>query len=78
MGGVFLHPEARSGGHGQLHARSRYLFIAQHREGFGRDIVVELRGWTDGGTSPFWEAVRRNFCGSDFRAADRHNATQGN
>jgi len=78
VGGLFLHPEVRSGGHGQLLARSRYLFIAQHRERFGRNIVVELRGWTDGGISPFWEAVGRKFFDSDFRAADRHNATQGN
>jgi len=77
VGGLFLHPEARSGGVGQLLARSRYLFIAAHRERFGDKIVVELRGWSDGGVSPFWEAVGRKFFDSDF-TVDRYNATQGN
>ena len=35
VGGLFLHPEARSGGWGLLLARSRYLFIRQHRPRFG-------------------------------------------
>lgn len=78
VGGLFLAPQTRSGGLGQLLARSRYLFIAQHRERFGADIVAELRGWTDGDVSPFWEAVGRKFFDSEFLAADLHNATQGN
>lgn len=78
VGGLFLAPQARSGGLGQLLARSRYLFIAQHRQRFGTEIVAEMRGWLDGHTSPFWEAVGRKFFDSEFLAADLYNATQGN
>jgi arginine N-succinyltransferase len=78
VGGLFLAPQARSGGLGHLLARSRYLFIAQHRQRFGTEIVAEMRGWQDGHTSPFWEAVGRKFFDSEFLAADLHNATQGN
>ncbi len=33
VGGLFLHPNERAGGLGLLLARSRYLFIAMHRDG---------------------------------------------
>jgi len=78
VGGLFLAPQARSAGLGQLLSRSRYLFISQHRERFGSTIVAEMRGWLDGTTSPFWEAVGRKFFDSEFHAADLYNATQGN
>ena len=35
VGGLFLHPHERAGGLGLLLARSRYLFIKQHRPRFG-------------------------------------------
>ena len=35
VGGLFLHPHERAGGLGMLLARSRYLFIKQHRPRFG-------------------------------------------
>ena len=35
VGGLFLHPEMRAGGWGSLLARSRYLFIKEHRSRFG-------------------------------------------
>jgi arginine N-succinyltransferase len=78
VGGLFIHPEARSGGLGALLARSRYMFIARHRERFSDRVVAELRGWTENGISPFWEAVGKPFFGSDFYEADRHNALHGN
>lgn len=78
VGGLFLHPDARSGGNGALLARSRYLFIDAHRERFGDRVVVELRGTVADGVSPFWEAVARPFFGADFQAADHHNALHGN
>jgi arginine N-succinyltransferase len=78
VGGLFLHPQARSGGFGALLARSRYMFIARHRERFSDRVVAELRGWTEHGISPFWEAVGKPFFGSDFYEADRHNALHGN
>ena len=39
VGGLFLHPEMRAGGWGSLLARSRYLFIKQHRARFGDRIA---------------------------------------
>ena len=78
VGGLFLHPDARSGGLGALAARSRYMFIASHRQRFGDRVVAELRGWTLDGISPFWEAVGKPFFGAEFHDADRHNALHGN
>lgn len=78
VGGLFLHPQARSGGLGQLLARSRYLFIALHRARFGARVVAELRGWVEEGISPFWEAVAGPFFGRDFAEADLYNAVHGN
>jgi arginine N-succinyltransferase len=78
VGGLFLHPAARASGMGRLLARSRYLFIAQHRARFGQTIVAELRGHVVDGVSPFWEGVGRHFFGSDFLDADHHNALHGN
>lgn len=78
VGGLFLHPEARTGGLGALLARSRYMFIAQHRERFGEVVIADLRGWVENGTSPFWDAVAGPFFGSGFLEADLHNAVHGN
>lgn len=72
VGGLFLHPQLRTGGLGRLLARSRYMFIAQHRERFGDTVLAELRGWlTADGSSPFWDAVGRRFCPVDFAGAER-------
>src|SRR5690606_6086489 len=38
VGGLFLHPRERAGGLGMLLARSRYLFIRQHRARFADRI----------------------------------------
>jgi arginine N-succinyltransferase len=79
VGGLFLHPEARRDGMGNLLARSRYLFIAQHRARFGDTVVAELRGWVDGrGNSPFWDAVAGPFFGGRMQDADLYNAKHGN
>jgi len=78
VGGLFLHPDARSGGLGALLARSRYLFIAQHRARFGDMVIADLRGWVENGSSPFWEAIAGPFFGSGFLEADLHNAVHGN
>ena len=47
VGGLFLHPHERAGGLGMLLARSRYLFIKQHRPRFGARVLAELRGVMD-------------------------------
>jgi arginine N-succinyltransferase len=78
VGGLFLHPDARSGGLGVLLARSRYLFIRRNRARFAAKVVAELRGVIDEqGGSPFWDAIAGRFFGMDFREADTFNAARG-
>ncbi len=78
VGGLFLHPELRTGGLGRMLARSRYLFIAQHRARFGDKLLAELRGvLDDDGNSPFWDALGRKFFGMTFPEADSFNAVHG-
>jgi len=78
VGGLFLHPGERAGGLGLLLARSRYLFIRQHRKRFADRVLAELRGVIDeSGRSPFWDAIGGRFFGMDFREADEFNAMHG-
>ncbi len=79
VGGLFLHPGERAGGLGLLLARSRYLFIRQHRGHFGDRILAELRGIIDeAGGSPFWDGLAGRFFGMSFQEADYFNALNGN
>lgn len=79
VGGLFLHPGERAGGLGMLLARSRYLFIAMHRERFADRIIAELRGVIDeSGGSPFWDGIAGRFFGMGFQEADQFNAIHGN
>lgn len=79
VGGLFLHPNERAGGHGLLLARSRYLFVAMHRKRFANRILAELRGIIDErGGSPFWDGVAGRFFGMSFQEADYFNAINGN
>jgi arginine N-succinyltransferase len=79
VGGLFLHPSERAGGLGLLLARSRYLFVAMHRERFADRIIAELRGIIDArGGSPFWDGVAGRFFGMSFQDADYFNAINGN
>ena len=78
VGGLFLHPQERAGGLGMLLARSRYLFIKQHRPRFGARVLAELRGVMDqAGHSPFWDALAGRFFGMSFPEADEFNAVHG-
>ena len=78
VGGLFLHPAMRAGGLGLLLARSRYLFIKQHRERFGDVVLAELRGVMDEvGNSPFWDALAGKFFDMSFPEADQFNAIHG-
>jgi arginine N-succinyltransferase len=78
VGGLFLHPEARSGGWGALLARSRYLFIKRNRSRFGEQVLAELRGVIDEeGNSPFWDAIAGRFFDMTFPEADKFNAVYG-
>ncbi|MEP6012591.1 MAG: arginine N-succinyltransferase, partial [Parasphingorhabdus sp.] len=79
VGGLFLHPGERAGGLGMLLARSRYLFIKEHRNRFGGKIFAELRGVIDeAGGSPFWDGLAGRFFGMSFQEADYFNAIHGN
>lgn len=78
VGGLFLHPGERAGGLGMLLARSRYLFIAMHRQRFADRILAELRGIIDeAGGSPFWDGLAGRFFGMNFQDADYFNAIHG-
>ena len=78
VGGLFLHPAERAGGLGMLLARSRYLFIREHRQRFGDRVLAELRGVMDeNGNSPFWDALAGRFFGMSFPEADSFNAVHG-
>jgi arginine N-succinyltransferase len=64
---------------GRLTARARYLFLAEHRDWFGRQVISDMRGYQDAqGESPVWEALGREFYRMDFTEADRMNAVVGN
>lgn len=79
VGGLFLHPHERAGGLGMLLARSRYLFIRQHRRRFSERVIAELRGVIDeAGGSPFWDGLAGKFFGMNFQEADQFNAVHGN
>ncbi len=79
VGGLFLHPAERSGGLGMLIARSRYLFIRNHRVRFAERTLAELRGVIDeAGMSPFWDGIAGRFFGMNFQDADDFNAARGN
>lgn len=79
VGGLFLLPELRREGIGALLSRSRFLFMAMHRERFGRRVLTELRGYQHpDGVSPFWDALTRRFFDLDFNEADRFHALNGN
>ncbi|WP_414902337.1 arginine N-succinyltransferase [Sphingomonas flavalba] len=79
VGGLFLHPNERAGGLGMLLARSRYLFIRQHRARFADRVIAELRGVIDeAGGSPFWDGLAGRFFGMSFQQADEFNAIHGN
>jgi len=78
VGGLFLHPGERAGGLGMLLARSRYLFIKQHRARFADRILAELRGVIDEAAgSPFWDGLAGRFFGMNFQDADQFNAIHG-
>ncbi|MFM5925009.1 MAG: arginine N-succinyltransferase [Novosphingobium sp.] len=79
VGGLFLHPGERAGGLGMLIARSRYLFIRNHRQRFADRTLAELRGVIDEAAgSPFWDGVAGRFFGMNFQDADEFNAKHGN
>jgi arginine N-succinyltransferase len=78
VGGLFVDPGLRGVAAGRLAARSRYVFLAEHRDWFGRQIISELRGHQDeNGRSVVWEALGREFYDMDFAEADHVSGTLG-
>ena len=72
---LYLHPEYRFGGNGTLLSKSRHMILASYPERFSPRVMAEIRGWVDEtGSSPFWEAIGRNFFKMDLVAADRINS----
>ncbi|MDC7707483.1 arginine N-succinyltransferase [Vogesella indigofera] len=68
---LFLHPDFRVNKNGGLLSKSRFLFLAQFPEMFGKVVVAEMRGVSDAaGNSPFWEALGRHFFSMEFAQAD--------
>ncbi|MFC3122734.1 arginine N-succinyltransferase [Agaribacter flavus] len=76
---LYLADKYRKNGNGKLLARSRYLFMAEFRERFPKQVMADLRGYFDeNGRSPFWEALGRHFFDMDYTEADLHGALNGN
>ncbi|BDM63248.1 arginine N-succinyltransferase [Shewanella sp. NFH-SH190041] len=68
---LFLHDSHREGNNGRFLSRSRFLFLAQHPERFGRTVIAEMRGVCDEqGNSPFYQWLQEHFIGIDFVRAD--------
>lgn len=78
VGGLMIDPALLRGGYGRMIARSRYLYIASHRQNFGERVLADLRGWSDKGRSPFWDAVGGRFYAMSFPEADHICGTTGN
>lgn len=75
VGGLVVDPSVRGGGVGKQAARTRYLFMAAHRDLFSERTVAELRGWQDeNGKSPVWRALGKVFFQMPFVEADRLTA----
>ena len=68
---LFLDPDYRKNGNGQLLSRCRFLFMALNLNRFAPKIMAEMRGYSDeNGNSPFWDAVGSHFFSMDFVDAD--------
>ncbi len=71
VGTLYLDPDYRKDGNGQLLARSRYLLMGCFKERFSEMVMAEMRGWQDeNGKSPLWEALGSHFFNIPFPDAD--------
>ncbi|WOI11101.1 arginine N-succinyltransferase [Thalassospira lucentensis] len=71
VGTLYLDPDYRKDGNGQLLARSRYLLMGCFKERFSKMVMAEMRGWQDeNGKSPLWEALGSHFFNIPFPDAD--------
>ncbi|MFT4552358.1 MAG: arginine N-succinyltransferase [Chlamydiales bacterium] len=68
---LFLMPQHRKEGLGQLLSLSRFHFIASHMKRFESNIVAELRGVQDrNGNSPLWNSLGKHFVNLEFAEAE--------
>jgi arginine N-succinyltransferase len=66
LGGFIADPALDEASYALL-LRAGLLFVACHRERFGRRIIAEMPGLHDAqGQSPFWDAIGRRFFNMDF------------
>ena len=78
VGSLFLLPQYRQPGVGQMLARARYLLMADAQSRFSNQVMAELRGVIDDtNKSPLWEALGSKFFDLDFQQAVNVMATQG-
>jgi len=78
VGSLFLLPQYRLPGVGQMLARARYLLMADAQERFSDTVMAELRGWLDqSGQSPLWQGLGSHFFDMSFQQAVTIAATQG-
>ncbi len=78
VGSLFLLPEYRQPGVGQMLARSRYLLMADAQHRFSDRVMAELRGWVnEDDQSPLWQALGSKFFDMPFQDAVTIAATQG-
>jgi arginine N-succinyltransferase len=68
---LFLRGSYRKNNNGRMLSRSRFLFLAQHKQRFGETVIAEMRGESDKeGNSPFYDWLQKHFLGIDFVEAD--------
>lgn len=78
VGSLFLLPQYRKPGIGQMLARSRYLLMADAQQRFAHKVMAELRGWVnERNESPLWQALGSHFFNMPFQEAVNIVATQG-
>lgn len=71
LNSLFVHPDYRNTGLGTILSRSRFVYVAEHKNRFDDTIIAELRGkGSDDGPPPFWDGVARHFFPMDFSEAD--------
>ncbi|MGB1239709.1 MAG: arginine N-succinyltransferase, partial [Pseudomonadales bacterium] len=78
VGSLYLRPEYRLPGVGQMLARARYLLMASRPELFSERVMAELRGWVnEQNESPLWQALGSKFFDMPFQEAVTIAATEG-
>ncbi len=71
IGSLFLSPDYWGGGHGRLLSLARFLFMAEFKSRFEKEVVAEMRGVVDQeGRSPLWAALGSHFFQIDFPKAE--------